>query len=363
VSGKIARVSLPRNVTPIAAKAAVLALLWGFACGTKYLTGQTDAGSLSRRGQSGLVIEEPGAAAPRLADEEAALFARIDEEIADKKLDAAEATLQEYLGRRPASAGALNRMGRIYFDRHDWARSASYLEQSVKREPHNDGAHLLLGLDYFQLKSLENAERELLTAVRQNPHSDENQYMAGRFFFEKFKRTEALSFFYQAVRLNPQNYKALHSVGLCFANLGSYAMAENYYKQAIAAAQKQNVRFEQVYLDLADLLTSIESARVPDGETYARQAVDFDRQSSLAHYLLGKALYREGRLAEALPELTHAFQLDPANGLPHFLIGKIYQKMGREAEAEAEWKAFHRLMTPKTERRPSGLPEEPGTVR
>lgn len=358
------RARLLQNVMLPAMTATVLALLLGFAFRSKNLTGQTGVGDPSQRvGQSRPVLQDLGTVPLRPADESVALFIRVDSDIANKKLDEAEAILREYLGENPESAGALYRLGRIYFDRHDWASSIGYLKQSVKREPRNDRAHLLIGLDYFQLKSLQNAERELLTAVQQNPRSDENQYMAGRFFFEKFKRTEALAFFYQAVRLNPQNYKALHSVGLCLANLGNYTLAENYYKRAIAAAQKQNIRFEQVYLDLADLLTSIESARVPDGEAYARQAAELDPQSSLAHYLLGKGLYREGRLAEAMPQLIQAVQLDPADGLPHFLIGKIYQKMGRESDAEAEWKTFHRLMTLKTEPRqavaPQGLAKVP----
>jgi len=282
--------------------------------------------------------------------DDATLFSQVDSDIAGRKLDEAEALLQVHLRLRPDSAGTLYRLGRVYFDRHAWDRSADFLQHSLKIDSHNDRAHLILGLDYFQLNRLEEAGRELLIAVKLNPQSDENQYMAGRYFFTKSKRTEALAFFYQAVRLNPQNFKVHHSLGLCFANLGNYALAEKYYKQAIELAEKQNIKFQQGYLDLADLLTGIESAKVPEGEIFARRAAELSPDSSEAHYFVGKALFREGKRTEAIPELLRSVNLDAKDTKPHFLLAKIYQKMGREAEAKAEYETFRQLMKLQTER-------------
>lgn len=282
--------------------------------------------------------------------DDSTLYSQVDSDIASRKLDNAETLLQEHLRLRPESAGTLYRLGRVYFDRHDWARSADFLRHSLKIDSQNDRAHLILGLDYFQMNRPDETERELLIAVKLNPQSDENQYMAGRYFFTKSKRTEALAFFYAAVRLNPQNFKAYHSLGLCFTNLGNYALAEKYYKQAIEIAEKQNIQFQQGYLDLADLLTGIESAKVPEGEIFARRAAELSPDSPEAHYFVGKALFREGKRTEAIPELLRSVNLDPKDSKPHFLLAKIYQKMGREAEAKAEYETFRQLIKLRTER-------------
>ncbi len=286
----------------------------------------------------------PRAATPFRSEEEAAVFARADLWIANRKLDDAEQILQEQLRRRPDSAGALYRLGRVHFDRHNWARSAGYLLQSLRIEPRNDRAHLILGLDFVELDRLEDAEKELLLAVKQNPQSDEDQYMAGRFFYTQSRIENALTFFYQAVRLNPENFKAYHSLGLCLASLGDYALAETYYKRGIETAEKRNATFTQAYLDLAELLTGIEVARAGEGESVARRAAQMSPDSSEAHFLIGKALYRQGKPGEAVPELKESVRLDPTNSKPHFILARIYQKMGRKAEAAGEWQAFDRFM-------------------
>ena len=136
---------------------------------------------------------------------------------------------------------------------------------------------------------------------------------------------------------------------MCSSDL-NYALAEKYYKQAIELAEKQNIKFQQGYLDLADLLTGIESVKVPEGEIFARRAAELSPDSSEAHYFVGKALFREGKRTEAIPELLRSVNLDPKDSKPHFLLAKIYQKMGREAEAKAEYEKFRQLMKLQTER-------------
>lgn len=292
---------------------------------------------------SNLKLRDLGDTPDHRGDEEAAVFHNADASIAAGKLDDAEAMLQERLRLDPNSAGALYRLGRVYFDRHDWARSADYLVRSVKIQAQRDRAHLLLGLNYFQLDRHADAERELLLAVKQNPQSDENNYMAGRFYYSKHKRSEALFFFYEAARLNPENFKALHSVGLCLANLAKPSMAEHYYRRAIEVAAKEGAQFGQVYLDLADLLTGTQSTKIEEGESFARRAIEMFPDSSHAYYVLGKALYRQDELSEAIPPLTKSTQLDPENSLPHFLLAKVYQKLGRPAESRQEMEIFHSL--------------------
>ncbi len=301
-----------------------------------------------------------GSSAPLYSsDEEATLLRTIDVDLARRKLDEAETLVQNYLRRRPDSAQALYRLGLVFFNKHNWARSMTYLLRSLKVDFHNDRAHLILGLDYFQMHHPEEAEKELLIAVQQNPESDENQYMAGRLFFTEQKIDKAVACFYAAIRLNPENFKAHDSLGLCFQNLANYSLAEHYYKRALEIAEKHHETYTQGYLDLAELLTGTESTRVPEGEAYARHAAELEPDSAQAHYLIGKALYREGKPAMAVTELLKSGRLDPQDSRPHFILARIYQKMGRRAEAKGEWSAFDRLTKLKVSPQPSPLTDLP----
>lgn len=272
-------------------------------------------------------------------------FSQVDLLIAERKLDEAERLLERYLVENAQSPGALYRLGRIHFDRHDWEQATEFLNRSLRLFPHNDRARLILGLCHFQLGRIPEAEKELLTAVRLNPSSDENQYMAGRLFMSCHKRTEALIFLYEAARLNPGNFKALHNIGVCLQNLGNYRLAEHYYRRAIAVAESQDVQFAQAYIDLADLLSGTEGSWVAGGEIVARRATELAPESALAYLFFGRALYRQGKFKEALTPLIKASELDPASAFPHFLMGKIYQKLGEQSKAEAAWTVFRRLST------------------
>ncbi|PYV23709.1 MAG: hypothetical protein DMG24_13350 [Acidobacteria bacterium] len=61
-----------------------------------------------------------------------------------------------------------------------------------------------------------------------------------------------------------------------------------------------------------------------------------------AHYLVGKALLKLGRVQEAVQELEKAEKLDPDDSKPHFLLAEVYERLGEKDRARSERKAFGR---------------------
>jgi tetratricopeptide (TPR) repeat protein len=266
-------------------------------------------------------------------------FQRIEALVSSRQFDAAERLFQQELSAGNATSAYL-RLGSIYFDHKEWLRAAAALQKSLEFNSHNDRSHLLLGLTWRELKKPEDAEAELQKAVQDNPSSETNAYLAGHQLVLDEKYEAALKYLYKAVELNPADSAALRALGMAQARLGSYGLAESYYRKAAEAAGA-TPNAAQAYIDLAFLLLlGNDPGKAEDALSWARKAVQLDPSLPDAHYLAGKALFKLGRLPQAVGELHEAEQLNPNDSKPHFLLAQAYDRLGETQKAEAERKTL-----------------------
>jgi len=73
------------------------------------------------------------------------------------------------------------------------------------------------------------------------------------------------------------------------------------------------------------------------------RAVDLDPLNAERRTYLGLLLTRAGRRPEAEKQLTAALQIDPAFERAHFILQWLYEKEGRESDAISEWSAIFAL--------------------
>jgi tetratricopeptide (TPR) repeat protein len=228
------------------------------------------------------------ASSPAHVDE---AFQRIDVLVSSHQFDAAERLFQEHLSAEN-SASAYLRLGNIYFEHDEWSRAAAALQKSLEFNSHNDRAHLLLGLTWRELKKPEDAEAELQKAVQDNPSSETNAYLAGHQLLLDEKYEAALAYLYKAVELNPSDATALRALAMTQARLGSYGLAESYYRKAVEAAGA-TPDAARAYTDLAFLLLlGNDQGKAEEALRCAREAVKLNPSSPEAHYLAGKALFK-----------------------------------------------------------------------
>ncbi len=269
------------------------------------------------------------------------IFARIESLVAAKKYGEAESLLASAIAQGTSPARANFRMGKACFDHDEWKLAADYLEKSVQAQDGNDQAHLLLGLAYRELKQPESAEKEFIKAVSVNPGSDVNAYFAGQQLLLDLKFEAALPYFYEAVKLNPRNASAYRALGITQVHLGNYGLAESYYRKAVDALSGSDSSDPSPYLDLAFiLLLGHDPAKIDEGLKLAQRAEEIRPSSADAHYLVGKALMKKGRVKEALPELERAVRLDPEDSKAHFQLARAYERMGEKDKARAERQAL-----------------------
>jgi len=266
-------------------------------------------------------------------------FLRIEALVNSHQFDAAERLFQQELSGGDAASAYL-RLGGIYFDHDEWSRAAAALQKSLEFNGHSDRAHLLLGLTWRELKKPEDAEAELQKAVQDDPRSETNAYFAGHQLMIDEKYEAALVYLYKAVKLNSADARALRALGMVQARMGSYGLAESYYRKAaeVAGATPDAAA---AYTDLAFLLLlENDPAKAEEALRCAQKAARLNPSLPGTHYLAGKALFKLGRLPQAVEELREAEKLNPDDSKPHFLLSQAYDRLGEHQKADAERKAL-----------------------
>jgi tetratricopeptide (TPR) repeat protein len=270
--------------------------------------------------------------------------AELDALIAQRQYALAEQMMDRRLAGGADPAVTYFHMGKAYFERDEWQRSAGFLEKSLKLKGMNDQAHQLLGLDWRKLHRPDDAEAELLEAAKENPSNKWNAYFAGHQLILNGKFEAALPYLYSALDSKPLESQALQALALAQARLGNYGLAENYYRKAIDSAPASDSGSYSALVNLSVLLLlGHDRARLEEGLTCARRAQKMQPDSPEAHFLAGKALFKLGRLREASSELVRAVKLNPEDSKPHFLLARIYDQLGQHDRAQQERKKLARI--------------------
>ncbi|MCZ6766389.1 MAG: tetratricopeptide repeat protein [bacterium] len=103
---------------------------------------------------------------------------------------------------------------------------------------------------------------------------------------------------------DPQVHKML---GECYWRLGDYAQATTSYENALRIDYSNS----DTHLSLGEML--MEMGKIGRALTELGLAVQFGERAPLPYYNYGLALYRFGRVDDALAQWETAYQIDPAN--------------------------------------------------
>ena len=263
--------------------------------------------------------------------------AELDVLIEHHEFERAEEIIRHRLETGEDPAATYFQIGKAYFDHEAWERSAGFLEKSLHLKTTNDEAHRILGLDWRMLHRPEDAEAELLEAAKENPSNRVNAYFAGHQLILNGKFETALPYLYSALDSKPLHSQALQALALAQARLGNYGLAESYYRKVIDSSPTSDDGHYSALVNLSVLLLlGHDPTRLEEGLSCARRAEKLQPDSSDAHFLVGKALFKLGRLREASPELERAAKLNPEDSKPHFLLAQIYDQLGQHDLARKE---------------------------
>jgi predicted Zn-dependent protease len=128
-------------------------------------------------------------------------------------------------------------------------------------------------------------------------------------------------------------------------------------KPAEAAVEFQkeldiNPRHIPAMLKLAEI--DLESGKLSEAETLARNSVTIETRNPETHLILGRVLLVTGKVKEAALEFEAAERLAPNSSVIHFNLATAYQRLGEKAQAEREI-AMYKSITEKEKARAQSL--------
>jgi eukaryotic-like serine/threonine-protein kinase len=214
-------------------------------------------------------------------------------------------------------------------------RGIAYFTQALEKDPMNAQAHAAMALAYGMLNPAYRPPKEVMPKSRQyalraieldETVSEAYTALASVLFRFDWNWNEAERQIKHAIDLNPNSADA-HEL------YGTYLTAVAKHSEAIAElrlARELNPSSLATYSSL--LAAFITARRYDEGIAEARRALDAHPDFAFASAWLGMGLVLKGQIAEAIPHLERARQLDNNVTTSHFLA-MAQAAAGNKAEA------------------------------
>jgi protein O-mannosyl-transferase len=243
-------------------------------------------------------------------------------------------TLWEHAVRTdPGNSYARYNYGMALSSRGDLTGAVEQLTEALRTTPLAETQDAL-GVALYKQGLANEALQHFYEAIRINPQLSSAHANLGIIFLSQNKVEEAAVRFREALRLDPQNPEILYDLGLALAKNGKNEEAMDLFKTALEMSPSDPV-----------LLGNILFALGRYGEAAEQYEVSLkmkpDSASAETQNRLGVALYKQGKLNEALPHYYEAIRIKPGLAEPHANLGVILSSQNRIEEGIAQ---FHEAL-------------------
>lgn len=260
-----------------------------------------------------------------------------------QKYSEAEKCFHEYLAAAPNSADAYYLLG---FVLHRENRPRESLEVYTKAasltRPTSDDLKIV-ALNYVLLNDMADATHWLERSVEFDPHNADAWYYLGRAYYTGSRLPEALKAYQRVLELDPHNARAENNIGLIYESSAKPEEALAAYRQAVEWQQGSSRPSEQPYLNLGNLLLTLEKPE--EALPVLEKAVSLAPGNSLCHLKLGMVYLRLNRMSDAHKELQEAVRQNPNDAVAHYQLGRYYKQIKKLDEAKAEFQRVEEIQT------------------
>lgn len=244
----------------------------------------------------------------------------------------------------------------------NYERAEDAFSQALKTDPTNLEILHNLGLASLHARHFGRAQNVFEVAVRQNPNDADSVFNLGRVYVAKGDTETALPFLARAQRIAPDRPDLLLYLAERYEDAGFFSGAADAYEQYLELKPKDPsarrergfsyCRFGRTKTALADLDWYVKEyprdpvghfelgvcAAIDDpnvGLRHLSQALTLKSDFTTARQVRGLVLAREGKWAEALPDLQFVVQRQPRNSTVLLQLGRSYLELGRTSDALA----------------------------
>jgi tetratricopeptide (TPR) repeat protein len=247
----------------------------------------------------------------------------------------AEQAFREYLEKNPISSDGYYLLGYVLNRENKPKESLEIYTRAAFHAPPTADDLKVVALNYVLLNDNEDAIRWLQRAVEMDPRNNEAWYFLGRAYYTETRLPEARKAYEKVLELDPHNAKAENNIGLIEESSGKPEQALDAYRRAIAWQEGSVRPSEQPYLNLGNLLITLEQPA--EAIAPLERAVALAGNNSQCRLRLGTAYLRVGRLKEAQVQLEESVRLDPEDPAAHYQLGRYYKQVHQAEAAKAEF--------------------------
>lgn len=262
----------------------------------------------------------------------AALFARANLFISEKKFDSALVDMQSLLRIDSARADYYIRLGDIYFFTNQTRYTRDAFEKALKINPANELGHMKLAELYLYVQMYKESLKHLDEVLKLNKHNPKAYYMKGIVFKEAGDTAMAMSSFLTTTEQNPEYMLAFEQLGIIYA-ANHDKRAIDFFKSALRI-QPKNTQ------SLYNLGLFYQQHGEPDKaiETY-RELLEIDPAYVFASYNIGYIyLILKNNPKEAISWFENAIKRNPGYKEAYYMKGLCLEDLRKKNEATEAYK-------------------------
>jgi type IV pilus assembly protein PilF len=162
-----------------------------------------------------------------------------------------------------------------------------------------------LGMTYLQQQQMDLAKQKLLKAVALDPNLPDAHYSLGYYFDAVGQTQDAQREYQTALKLAPNNPQVLNSYGVFLCKTKQYALAEQYFQQALAQIDYTDVGLTYQNAGLCAMDADNQKAAL----TYFTQAIQQNPKLALPYLKVAELQYAQQNYSQAMVNLNQYHQL------------------------------------------------------
>jgi len=247
----------------------------------------------------------------------------------------AERHLRQYLEANARSADAWYLLGFVLNRENKPKESLEVYTKAAALNPPTGDDLKVVALNYELLNDNADAIHWLEVAVEKDPTNKEAWYFLGRAYYTASRLPASRKAFDRVLELDPKDARAENNIGLIYESGGKTEEALAAYRNAIAWQRENAPSREQPYLNVGNLLITLE--RPEEAIAPLQQAIALAPKDPQGHLRLGTAYLHLNRLEEAERELREAVRLVPDDATAHYQLGRCYKQAKKLDAAKAEF--------------------------
>lgn len=252
-----------------------------------------------------------------------------------KMLDLALEAGKKAIALRPNYPEALNNLGIVHFERHDFDAAIACYRESLKQRDRYPQGWSNLANALHQKGEDEEALRCYDRAMKIDPKFIEALNNKATVLRDLHRHEEAVPLYRKALEQNPNYVDAINNLGIALKELGEYAEAIELFKRAIQLKPD----FPDTYTFLGT--TYIDRKRTDEAMAMVQQALRLAPRNPENQNLLARVYFEMDRVDDALKANDAALALKPTMHDAYNNRGNMLKEVGRMEEAEA---AFRRAL-------------------